>query len=232
MRPAVGFAAVKVLEDAGMHVSIPENHTCCGQPAFNSGALAEAATIARQVIDNFEEFDYVVVPSGSCAVTLKHYFPEMFKDAPEWQVRAEGMAAKVYEITDFLFSVLGWRPKGVSLDTTVTYHDSCSGLRELGIHAQPRELLAAIDSLSIQPLRDAERCCGFGGSFCVKYPEISTSIVSEKTARIRETGADILLAGDLGCLMNMAGTLSRDEAPVRCFHIIEVLAGMADGDGI
>ncbi len=232
MRPAVGFASVRVLESAGVEVSIPERQTCCGQPAFNSGAAAEAQKIAKQTIELFEGFDYVVAPSGSCAGTFKHHYPEMFKDDPDWLARAGAMAVKVYEITDFLFSVIGWRPKGVSLDATATYHDSCSGLRELGIHAQPRALLSVIDGLSMQPLRGAEKCCGFGGTFCVKYPDISAAIVSEKTTRICETGADLLLAGDLGCLMNMAGKLSREDAGVRCFHVVEALAGMADGDGI
>lgn len=232
MRPAIGFAAVKTLEAAGADVHVPATQTCCGQPGLNSGAKAEAQGIAKQTIEAFEKFDYLVAPSGSCAATIKLHYPEILKDDVEWLPRAEALALKVYEVTDFLHTVMSWRPEGVALDATATYHDSCSGLRELNIADQPRALLAEVDGLALQPLRNSERCCGFGGTFCVKFPEISTSIVQDKTARIRETGADILLAGDLGCLMNMAGKLSRDNSDIRCFHVIEALAGMAEGEGI
>ena len=232
MRPNIGFAAVKTLEEAGADVHIPTAQTCCGQPAFNSGATDEARAIAKQVIATFEEFDYLVAPSGSCAGSIKTHYGALFQNDPVWLARAEALSEKAFEITDFLVSVMSWRPSGVSLKGTAAYHDSCSGLRELGVKAQPRTLLKDVAGLELKPLKGEEACCGFGGTFCIKFPEISGAIVQEKATRIQETGADILLAGDLGCLMNMAGKLSRDEAPIRCFHVIEALAGMAEGDGI
>lgn len=232
MRPAIGFAAVRTLEAAGVDVHVPTAQTCCGQPAFNSGAMHEARTLAEQVIREFEAFDYVVAPSGSCAGSIKTHYGQLFQNDPDWLRRCQQLEAKTYEITDFLANVMDWRPSGVSLQATATYHDSCSGLRELGVKAQPRALLDAVEGLDILPLKGEEACCGFGGTFCVKFPEISTAIAAEKTTRIKETGADLLLAGDLGCLMNMAGKLSREDANIRCFHVIEALAGMAEGEGI
>lgn len=232
MRPNIGFAAVKTLEEAGADVNVPMAQTCCGQPALNSGATNETRAIAKQVIAAFEAYDYLVAPSGSCAGSIKTHYGALFLNEPDWHERSEALAAKTYEITDFLATVMNWRPKGVKLDKAVAYHDSCSGLRELGVKAQPRSLLKSVEGLELKTLQEDEACCGFGGAFCVKFPEISGSIVQEKATRIRETGADLLLAGDLGCLMNMAGKLSRDGAPIQCFHVVEVLAGMADGDGI
>ena len=232
MRPAIGFAAVKTLEAAGADVHVPVAQTCCGQPAFNSGAMAETRQIAEQVIEAFEPFDYLVAPSGSCAGSIKTHYPALFQNDPAWRERCDALAAKTYEITDFLVNVMDWRPENVSLNASATYHDSCSGLRELNVKSQPRRLLDAIEGLEVRQLAGDEACCGFGGTFCVKFPDISGAIVTEKALRIRETGAEILFAGDLGCLMNMAGKLSRDGAQVKCFHVIEGLAGMADGDGI
>ena len=232
MRPNVAFAAVRLLEAAGANVHVPETQTCCGQPAFNSGAFRPAREIAEQVIDAFLPFDYVVAPSGSCAGMIKVHYAELFADAPDWALKQEEVAAKTFELTQFLHTVLGWRPSGVTLAGTAAYHDSCSGLRELGVKAEPRALLAEISGLALTPLVGEEACCGFGGTFCVKYPEISTAIVADKTRAIHASGADFLLAGDLGCLMNIAGKLSREGSPVRCFHVAEVLAGMAEGDGI
>ncbi len=232
MRPNVAFAAVRLLKDAGATVHVPETQTCCGQPAFNSGAAGPARAIAEQVIEAFLPYDYVVAPSGSCAGMIKTHYAELFQGEPEWALKHEELAAKTYELTQFLHDVMDWRPKGVALHARATYHDSCSGLRELGVKAQPRALLGHVEGLTLTPLAGEEACCGFGGAFCVKYPEISTAIVADKAKAVRATGADILLAGDLGCLMNMAGKLSRDGAPVRCFHVAEALAGMAEGDGI
>lgn len=232
MRPNVAFAAVRLLEDAGAVVHVPMTQTCCGQPAFNSGATAPARQIAEQVIDAFLPYDYVVAPSGSCAGMIKTHYADLFADAPDWSLKQEELAAKTFELTQFLHDVMDWRPRGISLPATATYHDSCSGLRELGVKAAPRALLAGVDGLELTPLNGAEACCGFGGAFCVKYPEISTAIVADKARNIRASGADMLLAGDLGCLMNMAGKLSRDGAGIRCFHVAEALAGMAEGDGI
>ena len=232
MRPNVAFATVHLLEAAGTEVHVPEAQTCCGQPAYNSGASEPAREIAKQVIEAFLPFDYVVTPSGSCAGMIKTHYADLFADSPDWALKQEELAAKTFELTQFLHTVMHWRPEGISLPGTAAYHDSCSGLRELGVKTEPRALLARIDGLELMPLVGEEACCGFGGSFCVKYPEISSAIVADKTKAIVDSGADILLAGDLGCLMNMAGKLSRDGSPVRCFHVAEVLAGMAEGDGI
>ncbi|HMQ40290.1 MAG TPA: (Fe-S)-binding protein [Paracoccus sp. (in: a-proteobacteria)] len=230
MRPQIGWATLKLLEQAGCEVEVPRAQTCCGQPAGNSGDKRGAAALAQQVIETFEGYDYLVGPSGSCVGQIRSY-PTLFSD-PGWRKRAEDLAAKSFEILGFLHDVMSWQPEGVGLNASVTYHDSCSGLRELGIEAQPRALLEAVEGLEMRPLNGANVCCGFGGTFCVKYPEISTAIISEKTANIAATGADILLAGDLGCLMNMAGRLHREGAATRCFHTAEVLAGMADGPAI
>lgn len=232
IRPQIGFAAIRLLQEAGCVVEVPQAQTCCGQPAFNSGDDGATAALARQTIAAMEPYDYVVLPSGSCAGTIRHGYPELLADDPEWGPRAAALAAKTHEITSFLVDVMGFLPKGRQLHASATYHDSCSGLRELGVAAQPRALLAEIAGLEMRPLEGSDTCCGFGGTFCVKYPAISNGIVTEKAEAIEKTGADLLLAGDLGCLMNMAGKLHRRGAATRCFHTIEVLAGMADGPAI
>jgi L-lactate dehydrogenase complex protein LldE len=232
IRPQIGFAAIRALEDAGCTVEVPRSQTCCGQPALNSGARADAAALARRIIAAFERFDYVVLPSGSCGGTVRVAYPELLHDDPAWADRANRMAAKTYEILSFLVDVRGWRPRGRSLRTSATYHDSCAGLRELGVFAQPRALLGAVEGLEMRKLPGNDACCGFGGTFCVKYPAISNAITDEKAAAIQGTGADLLLAGDLGCLMNMAGKLNRRGAATRCYHAIEILAGDMNGAAI
>lgn len=231
MRPQIGFAALQLLEEAGCRVEVPRQQTCCGQPAWNSGNVADAASIARQVIAAFEPYDYLVAPSGSCAGTITHY-PELLAKDPDWGPRATALAAKTHEVLSFLVDVLGYTPTGLRLDVSATYHDSCSGLRELGVHDQPRALLAAVEGIELRPLEGDNVCCGFGGTFCVKYPAISNAIVTEKAEAIEATGADLLLAGDLGCLMNMAGKLHRRGSKVRCYHTIEILAGGGAGPAI
>lgn len=225
-RPSVGFAAIKLLEDAGCLVEVPLAQTCCGQPAYNSGDRATAQDLARSVIDAFQGFDYVVVPSGSCGGMIAHHFPALFQDDPNLLARAEALGNRTYELVQFLTEIMKVDHVQAAYPGRVTYHDSCSGLRELGIKAQPRTLLASVEGLDLVEMTDPEVCCGFGGTFCVKYPEISTRMVSDKTADIVATGADTLLAGDLGCLLNMAGRLSREGHPVRVRHIAEILAGI------
>jgi L-lactate dehydrogenase complex protein LldE len=227
-RPTVGFAAVKLLKDAGCIVEVPRAQTCCGQPAYNSGDRADARAIAAQVIAAFEPFDHVVAPSGSCAGMIREHYPALFDDDPAMQARARALAERTYELISFLVDVRGLKGVEARFDGTVTYHDSCSGLRELGVKQQPRRLLASVEGLRLMELPGAEVCCGFGGTFCVKYPEISDKIVSEKTADIAATGAGTLLAGDLGCLLNMAGKLKREGRPVAVRHVAEVLAGMTN----
>lgn len=228
IRPTIGFAAVKLLEDAGCEVSVPAAQTCCGQPAYNSGDRGDAAAIARRVIDAFAGFDYVVVPSGSCAGTIKVHYPELFAGDAEMAARAGDLAGRTFELTSFLADVLKIGAIGGRYPARAAYHDSCSGLRELGIKEQPRRLLAATDGLEIRETASAESCCGFGGLFCVKYPDISEKIVDAKAADIEASGVDTLLGGDLGCLMNMAGRLHRRGAAVKVRHVAEVLAGMTD----
>lgn len=227
-RPSVGFAAVKLLEDAGCSVEVPELQVCCGQPAYNSGDRATTRAIASQVIQAFEGYDAVVAPSGSCGGMLSHHYPALFDDDPPMKKRAEDLAARSHELISFLVDVMGVTEVAARYDGRATYHDSCSGLRELGIKAQPRNLLRSVDGLTLQEMQNPEVCCGFGGTFCVKYPDISNAMVTEKTSDIAATGADTLLAGDLGCLMNMAGKLQREGRPVRVRHVAEVLAGMGD----
>jgi L-lactate dehydrogenase complex protein LldE len=231
-RPTIGFATVKLLEDAGCRVEVPRAQTCCGQPAYNSGDRADARAIAEQVIRAFEGFDYVVAPSGSCAGMISHHYPALFEGDPAWHGRAEALAARTHELTSFLVDVLKVTAVEAHFDGSVTYHDSCSGLRELGVQAQPRRLLGSVAGLALTELRDADVCCGFGGTFCVKYPDVSAAIVGRKAQAIRESGAGTLLAGDLGCLLNMAGKLARDGTDVEVRHVAEVLAGMADGPAI
>ncbi len=228
IRPTVGFAAAKLIEDSGCDVEVPPTQTCCGQPAYNSGDRKDTRAIAKQVIAAFERYDYVVAPSGSCGGMLKHHYAELFAEEPDWRNRAEAFGGKAYELISFLHDVRGMRDVTARFDGTVTYHDSCSGLRELGVRDQPRRLLKSVPGLKLTELRDADVCCGFGGTFCVKYPDISNAIVEKKTEAIAETGAGTLLAGDLGCLMNMAGKLQRQDIPVHTRHVAEVLAGMTD----
>jgi L-lactate dehydrogenase complex protein LldE len=231
VRPSVGFAAVKLLEDAGCSVEVPVQ-SCCGQPAFNSGDRQTSRAIAEQVIDAFEGYDYVVAPSGSCAGMLKAHYPELFTGDPNWRARADAFAAKCHELVSFLVDVLHVERVTSHFSGTVTYHDSCSGLRELDVHAQPRRLLGTVQGLRLVEMKDSDVCCGFGGTFCVKYPDISNAIVTKKAANVAATGAQTLLAGDLGCLMNMAGKIQREGKDVDVRHVAEVLAGMTSEPAI
>lgn len=229
-RPSVGFATVKLLEDAGCDVEVPTGQTCCGQPAWNSGDRATAAAIARQVIDAFEGYDFVVAPSGSCAATIKKDYPDILKDVPDDARRADALSAKTYEIVSFLTDVLGVETTGAALPaaSVATYHDSCSGLRSLGVKQQPRKLLARVDNLTLREMKDSEVCCGFGGTFCVKYPDISNRMVETKTSNAADAEPDLVLAGDLGCLMNISGKLSREGRSIAARHVVEVLAGQTE----
>lgn len=231
-RPTVGFAAIRLLEDAGCRVSVPALQTCCGQPAYNSGDRNDAKRIARQVVAAFQGFDYVVAPSGSCAGMISKHYSELFRDDPDERGKVAALARRTFELVSFLTDVCGVSAVDARFDGSVTYHDSCSGLRELGVKRQPRRLLASIEGLSLREHTEAEVCCGFGGTFCVKYPKISDRMVTRKTDDIAATGAETLLAGDMGCLLNLAGKLKREGSTVRSRHVAEVLAGMADGPAI
>ena len=225
MRPAVGLAAVKLLQDAGCEVVVPAAQTCCGQPAMNSGDRSDAKSLARRVIRAFANVDYVVAPSGSCAGTIKTHYPELFDDEPDMADMVADLTRRTWELTSFLTTVMKVERVDGRYDGTVTYHDSCSGLRELGVRPQPRALLSGIDGLTVKEMEMRDTCCGFGGMFCVKYPEISGKMVDAKADEVLATGADTLLGGDLGCLLNIAGRLSRRGSRVRVRHVAEVLAG-------
>lgn len=227
-RPTVGFAAIRLLEEAGCLVEVPRLQTCCGQPAYNSGDRAATKEILRSYLDAFAGYDYVIVPSGSCGGMLRKHLPGLFSDDPNLGPRAAALAEKTFELISFLSDVLG--VEGVAAryaGGAVTYHDSCSGLRELGIKDQPRKLLRAAGA-NIVEMTEPEICCGFGGTFCVKYPEISVRMVSDKVKDVVSTGASMVLAGDMGCLLNIAGRMQRENHNVAVRHVAEVLAGMTD----
>src|SRR6201987_4202013 len=225
-RLTVGFAAVKLLEEAGCTVEVPRAQTCCGQPAYNSGDRADAKAIAVQVLHAFAGYDHVVVPSRSCAGMIRVHYPELFADDPANLPRAQELAARSWELISFLVDVCRIEKVTAYWDREVTYHDACSGLRELGIKLQPRQLLASVAGLRLKELPGAEVCCGFGGTFCIKYPEISDKMVTDKGADIVATGAEAVLSGDLGCLLNIAGKLFRQGRRIEVRHIAEVLAGL------
>lgn len=228
MRPSVGFASLELLRKAGCRAVIPRAQTCCGQPAYNSGDRKGAIAIARQVVAAFEGYDYVVAPSGSCAATIVKDYPLLLADEPDWAERARGLANRTHELVAFLTGVMGMERVEARCETIATYHDSCSCLRSLNIHDQPRRLLETVEGLELRPLADSEVCCGFGGMFCVNYPDISNRMVEDKARRVRETGASLLVAADLGCLFNIAGKLHRLGSDVESRHIAEVLANGAD----
>lgn len=228
MRPSIGFSALKLLEAAGCEVVVPAAQTCCGQPAHNSGDIAAARRLATKLIDEFETFDYVVVPSGSCGGMIKTHYPELFRHDTAMLARAEALSARSYELTDFLVRVLKVQAVPGNWSGTVTYHDSCSGLRELGVKEQPRELLSRMPGVALREMDTPEACCGFGGTFSVKFGEVSAQIAERKCRSIQATGADAVVLGDLGCMLNIEGRLRRlGDERTRVLHVAEVLAGEA-----
>lgn len=231
-RPSVAFAAVKLLEDAGCRIEVPQAQTCCGQPAYNSGDNDDAQVLARNVIDAFEGYDYVVAPSGSCAGMICAHYPALLADDAAYGPRAKALAGKTHELTSFLTDVMGITAIEGRLEAVAAYHDSCAGLRELGVRGQPRQLLSGIEGLEVREPAEPDACCGFGGTFSVKYPDISGAIVSEKAGQLAETGATLVLGGDLGCLMNIAGRLKRQGSAIKVRHVAEVLAGDLDTPAI
>jgi L-lactate dehydrogenase complex protein LldE len=226
MRPGIGFATIKLLEATGCTVSVPATQTCCGQPAFNSGDAPAAAALARKAIAEFEGFDYVVVPSGSCADQIRNEYPGLLVADPEWQQRAAALATRTYELTDFLVTVLKIDAVPGTHVGSVTYHDSCTGLRSLGIKAQPRALLAKLKGIELVEMNASEECCGFGGTFSVKFGEVSAAIAERKCSNILASGAQTITGGDLGCLLNIEGKLRRmGNESVAVKHVAELLAG-------
>jgi len=220
MRPSIGFAALRLLEAAGCEVVVPPAQTCCGQPGYNSGDQKAAKTLALKVLQEFDGCDYVVLPSGSCAGMIRVHYPALFKDDPAV------LSARTYELTDFLVNVAKLQNIPGNYSGSLTYHDSCSGLREMGVQVQPRALLARMPGVKLTEMRESTTCCGFGGTFSVKFGEISTRMADNKCEHIAQAGAGAIVAGDLGCLMNIEGRLRRrGDLDTRVLHIAEILAG-------
>ena len=229
MRPRIGFAAIKLLEAGGAEVYVPPTQTCCGQPAYNSGDRADALALARKLIGEFEGCEYLVAPSGSCSGMVRKHYAELCKDDPALLARAEALAARTYELTDFLVRVLRLDKAPGTFTGTITYHDSCAGLREMGVKAQPRRLLATMPGVTVREMTDAETCCGFGGTFSLKFGEISSAMVDNKCRNINDSGAGTVVLGDLGCMLNIEGRLRRrGDNTTRVLHVAEVLAGLTE----
>ena len=233
-RPSVAFSSIALLERAGCVVEVPQQQTCCGQPGYNTGAYADTRPLAQQVIEVFGGYEWVVAPSGSCAGMIRHHYPALFKDDPVWEARARQLAERTWELTSFLVDVLDYKAESATTAPTqsYTYHDSCAGLREMGVKHQPRQLLADGPGIEIQELQQTDVCCGFGGTFCAKMPEISEKMVTDKLDNALATGADVLLGGDLGCLLNIAGRARRLGEEIEVRHVAEVLAGNTHTPGI
>ncbi len=228
VRPEIGFSVVKLLERAGCSVHVPSTQTCCGQPGYNSGDAATARSLAIKFLKEFERFDYVVLPSGSCGAMIKGDYLNLFADDPDLKSRFDALAAKTYELTDFLANVVRIETLESNFAGSVTYHDSCGGLRYLGIKSQPRALLAKLPGVRLTEMNQCEQCCGFGGTFALKYGDISSAIVDDKCKNIRASGADAVILGDLGCMLNIEGRLRRiGDEKTRVLHIAQVLAGDA-----
>ena len=233
MRPNIGFGALKLLEAAGCEVVVPLEQTCCGQPGYNSGDRPAAQALARKLLGEFKDCDYVVIPSGSCSGMIKTHYPELLAEHPDLQADVEWLSARTWELTDFLVNVLKLDRVPGRFSGTVTYHDACSGLREMGVKGQPRRLLHTVPGLVLKEMATPEQCCGFGSTFSVKYGDISARICDQKCDDIEASGADAVVLGDLGCMLNIEGRLRRrGDLRTRVLHVAEVLAGMTEkGEG-
>jgi L-lactate dehydrogenase complex protein LldE len=230
-RPAVARASVNLLRAAGCAVDVPASQSCCGQPGYNAGAIDAARPIARDVIRLFEPYDHIVAPSGSCIGMLRTHYPRLFADEPDWHERALRLAAKAYEITSFLSDIRQYSPSPASVGQDITYHDSCAGLREVGIRHQPRTLLSNA-GVQVREMEGTEVCCGFGGTFCARMPEISVAMADEKIAHALDCGAATLVGGDLGCLLHLGARIRERGVSLQCRHVVEVLDGQLDTPAI
>ncbi|MGA7985935.1 MAG: (Fe-S)-binding protein [Burkholderiales bacterium] len=229
MRPRIGFAALKLLEGAGFEVVVPATQTCCGQPGWNSGERSSARALAEKLIGEFEGCDYLVAPSGSCTGMIKTHYPALFESEGAWLARVDALAAKSWELTDFLVNVARLELPPGRFRGTITYHDSCAGLRELGVKQQPRRLLAKMPGVTLVEMKDSETCCGFGGTFSIKFGEISAAMAETKCENVAASGAGAVVLGDLGCMLNIEGRLRRrGDETTRVLHVAEVLAGESD----
>ncbi len=223
LRPDIAFSTISLLEEYNCSVVVPESQTCCGQPNYNGGDKSNARRTARSVIDTFLDYEYVVIPSGSCGAMIKHHYEVLLDDDKQYTAKARQLSGRVFELSSFLVEVLNIKPKK-SINKRVTYHDACAGLRELNIKSQPRQLIGDAGAEVVE-MDDAEVCCGFGGMFCVKYPDISNHMADQKVANIIDSGADAVATGDLGCLMNIEGKLHRAGHDIPVYHFAELLAG-------
>ena len=222
--PEVGEAVVSVLERAGVRVNFPEEQTCCGQPAFNAGMRTHARRMAEHTIRVFEDAPgAVVIPSGSCAGMIRHYYQELFAADPKWLERAQALSERTFEFTEYLVDVLGVTDLGARFSGKITYHSSCHLLRELGVDRQPRALIEAVGESDFVELYGTEDCCGFGGVFSVEHPELSEAMMARKIANIETSGAAVVVSCDAGCITNINGGLHRQKKPPRALHIAELL---------
>jgi L-lactate dehydrogenase complex protein LldE len=222
--PQVGIAITEVLERLGYEVHFPKAQTCCGQPAFNSGYPDEARTIARHFLDVFRDSEYVIVPSGSCCAMISHHFADIFEHDPKVLPEVHALEPRVWEFSRFLLEVAKVEDVGARFNGVVTYHDSCHALRELRIKAGPRKLLGKVQGLTLAEMDVAEECCGFGGTFSVKFPEVSGAMGRTKIESIQKTGASTVVSIDSSCLMQLQGVIDRAGLPIRTLHLAEVLA--------
>jgi L-lactate dehydrogenase complex protein LldE len=231
MRPNIGFAALRLLESAGCEVVVPSAQTCCGQPNYNSGDRIGAKKLAQKLISEFESCEHIVIPSGSCSGMIRTHYADLFTDDPELRQKVDVITKKTFELTDFLTNIVKLESIPSHYNGTITYHDSCSGLREMGVKQQPRQLLEKIQNIKLKEMEDAEVCCGFGGTFSIKYGDISTHLADQKCRNIESCGADAVVLGDLGCMLNIEGRLHRRGSNVKVFHIAEILADQLNKDG-
>jgi L-lactate dehydrogenase complex protein LldE len=224
--PDVGVSAVRVLRRLGAEVGFPEGQTCCGQAVYNSGYTREARELATKTLHEFQNSEYVVVPSGSCSAMMRVFYLDLFEDDPAMLAGAEAFAARVYEFSEFLTKVLEVDDPGVVGSGTAVFHPGCHLLREMEVREAPQALLRAVPGLEVRELGNAETCCGFGGSFSVKLPHISEGMLADKVASVRESGADSLVSCDMSCLMHIGGALRREDPEIRIRHIAQVLDGV------
>ncbi len=222
--PQVGLAIAGILERLGYAVDFPEAQTCCGQPAFNSGYRAEAAQVARHFLRVFRDAEYIVVPSGSCGTMIAHHFADLFPDDAAALAQAHALEPRVYEFSRFLLEVARVDDLGARFDGVVTYHDSCHALREMHIKEGPRRLLSKVRGLTLREMDVAEECCGFGGTFSIKFPEVSGAMARTKIDSIVRTGASAVVSIDSSCLMQLQGAISRAGLPIRALHLAEILS--------
>jgi len=222
LQPEIGFAVADILTKLGHEVEVPEGQTCCGQPAMNNGYEDETRTVARHILKVFEKSEAVVIPSGSCGATLKHFYPELFAGRPE-EDAAKALAAKTWEFSEFLVDVLNVEDVGAEFPHKVTWHDGCHGLRELHISSQPRKLLAKVKGLELVEMKEAKSCCGFGGTFAVKFPQISTAMTQVKTTSAEETEAEYIVSNDPSCMLQIQGYLDKQGSKLKCLHLSQVL---------